>query len=166
MEKTIDRILNLLIKASQLILGVVIFVMAMANVIQVVTRYMVSVQVLWVEDVSMMGLYWIFALGTPMCWILKQHLNMNAFEQKMSAKVRQILWAVQNVIGLAGGLGLIYLGRRCMRVNKGFVMSAIGFDEGLRYLPLVVGGAFLAAVCVLLLVQIFVTAGKKEDSNS
>lgn len=148
-----DKILEKFVTLIQIALGIVILIMAGANVIQVITRYFVSVQVLWVEDVSMMGLYWIFGLGTPMCWIIKQHLNMNAFELKMPKTVRKILWIIQNVIGVICGVGLLILGEKCIRINKGFVMSTIGFDESFRYYPLVVCGVLMVVVCILLLIQ-------------
>lgn len=101
----------------------------------------------------MLGLYWIFGLGTPMCWILKQHLNMNALERKLPPSVQKALWMLQNVLGTAGGFGLIYLGKRCIYINKGFVMSSIGFDESFRYYPLIACGTLMIIVCVLLLIK-------------
>ncbi len=158
----VDKILNRFVSVIQVILGFVILIMAAANVIQVVTRYFVSIQVTWVEDVSLLGLYWIFGLGTPMCWIIKQHLNMNAFEEKMSPKLKEVLWVVQNVIGLLAGAGLIKIGLRCIKINSGFVMSAIGFDESFRYYPLIVCGILMILVCALILIKCF-KKGKEEN---
>ncbi len=161
----VDKILDGIVKTIQVILGIVILIMAGANVIQVVTRYFVSVQVMWVEDVSMLGLYWIFGLGTPMCWVLRKHLNMNAFEMKMSPKVRLALWILQNIVGVAGGIGIIYLGAKCIEINSGFVMSTIGFDEAFRYYPLVACGILMIVVCILLLIKSFgqwKTVGKES----
>ena len=151
----VDKILDGIVKTIQILLGIVILIMAGANVIQVVTRYFVSVQVMWVEDVSMLGLYWIFGLGTPMCWVLRKHLNMNAFEMKMSPKVRLALWILQNIVGVACGVGIIYLGAKCIEINSGFVMSTIGFDEAFRYYPLVACGILMIVVCILLLIKAF-----------
>lgn len=151
----VDKILDGIVKTIQIILGIIILIMAGANVIQVVTRYFVSVQVMWVEDVSMLGLYWIFGLGTPMCWVLRKHLNMNAFEMKMSPKVRLALWILQNIVGIACGVGIIYLGAKCIEINAGFIMSTIGFDEAFRYYPLVACGILMIVVCILLLIKSF-----------
>lgn len=151
----VDKILDGIVKTIQIILGIIILIMAGANVIQVITRYFVSVQVMWVEDVSMLGLYWIFGLGTPMCWVLRKHLNMNAFEMKMSPKVRLALWILQNIVGIACGVGIIYLGAKCIEINAGFIMSTIGFDEAFRYYPLVACGILMIVVCVLLLIKSF-----------
>ena len=151
----VDKILDGIVKTIQIILGIIILIMAGANVIQVITRYFVSVQVMWVEDVSMLGLYWIFGLGTPMCWVLRKHLNMNAFEMKMSPKVRLALWILQNIVGIARGVGIIYLGAKCIEINAGFIMSTIGFDEAFRYYPLVACGILMIVVCVLLLIKSF-----------
>ena len=151
----VDKILDGIVKTIQIILGIIILIMAGANVIQVITRYFVSVQVMWGEDVSMLGLYWIFGLGTPMCWVLRKHLNMNAFEMKMSPKVRLALWILQNIVGIACGVGIIYLGAKCIEINAGFIMSTIGFDEAFRYYPLVACGILMIVVCVLLLIKSF-----------
>lgn len=151
----VDTILDGFVKTIQILLGLIILIMAGSNVIQVITRYFISVQVMWVEDVSMLGLYWIFGLGTPMCWVLRKHLNMNALEMKLSPKVRLALWIAQNIVGVAGGAGLIYLGAKCIEINAGFIMSTIGFDEAFRYYPLIACGVLTIFVSVLLLIKSF-----------
>lgn len=147
----IDKCLDRLVWILQFLMGIIILIMTISNVIQVFTRYFVSYQLMWVEDISSMGLYWIFALGMPMAWILSAHLDMNVFERYMSDAVKQFLWFLQQLCGIVCGVFLIIIANRCIRLNRGYVMSIIGFDESMRYIPLLAAGILLLIISGLMI---------------
>ena len=51
-----EKIRKLIVKYTQIILGAVIFVMIFSNFVQMITRYFINMTVVWVEDVSVLGL--------------------------------------------------------------------------------------------------------------
>lgn len=149
----IDRCLDRLVWILQFLMGLIILIMTISNVIQVFTRYFISYQLMWVEDISSMGLYWIFALGMPMAWILGAHLDMNVFEQFMSRRFKRILWFLQQICGIICGAFLIIIANRCIRLNKGYVMSIVGFDESMRYVPLFVAGVLFLVISMMMIMS-------------
>ena len=159
----LDKLLKGMVDILQVLMGLIILVMTVSNIIQIVTRYFISYQVMWVEDVSIFGLYWIFAFGMPMAWIIGAHLDMNAFENLMSAGFKRFLWLIQQIVGIGAGIGLIYTGKCCIDANKGFIMSIIGVDEMWRYVPLVVAGVLLLIAIALLLAKAIVDKSQGKE---
>ena len=69
------------------------------------------------------------------------------------------------LMGIILGIAYIIAGMRSISLNRGLVMSIIGFDEMWRYIPLVVCGVLLIAAAIFNLVEmIFIkkTADNKE----
>lgn len=153
MVEKINKFLDGFVVTIQLVMSVIIIIMTLSNVLQVCTRYFISYQVMWVEDISILGLYWLFALGTPMAWILGKHLDMNAFEGFMSKQLKIFLWYLMQIVGFLGGIALVIIGSKSYQMNNGFVMSVVGFDESFRYVPLMVCGALMTFVCLILVIR-------------
>ena len=148
-----DKIRDKIVYVIELVLGILIFVMIMANFLQMVTRYFINMTVTWVEDFSVLGLYWCFALGTPMAWLLGQHMEMNILENILPKKLKKVLAYITQVVGLIVGVLFVRAGLRSISLNKGYVMSIIGFDEMWRYIPVVVCGILLIAAVIFQTVE-------------
>ena len=124
-------------------MGILLLAMILANFIQMVTRYFINMTVVWVEDFSILGLYWCFALGMPLAWLLNAHMEMNILEKILSEKVKLVISYLVQLSGVVFGVLFVRAGVRAISLNKGYVMSIIGFDEMWRYVPLVVCGVLL-----------------------
>ena len=144
---------NIIVKTLQAMIACLLGFMIIINVVQMVTRYFIALQIMWVEDYSVMCLYWIFALGTPMVWILGQHMDMDILAKVIKGKFKTVLYYVMQFCAFLAGIGLAYTGYRACKLNHGFVMSIAGFDEVWRYIPVVVGGAFLSLASVFCTVR-------------
>lgn len=129
-------------------MGLILLAMILANFVQMVTRYFISVTVVWVEDFSVLGLYWLFSLGVPMAWLVGAHMEMNILEKVMSDAFKRVILYLTQAAGIAIGVLFIRAGKRAFVLNKGRVMSIMGFDEMWRYIPLIVCGILMIA-CVV-----------------
>lgn len=134
-------------------IGIILFVLVGINVLQVVTRYFVAVTITWVEDLSVIGIQWIAALGVPLAWFRKTHLEMDITDKIYSASVKKILWWFMQVVCVFAAIQLISMGLYTMKLNMGFVASAVGYDESLRYVPLVLCGGLLTLAAVFKIVE-------------
>mgnify|MGYP004697563349 CR=1 FL=1 len=139
MEKIKQRVVTVL----EFIMGLLLLAMIVSNFIQMVTRYFINMTVVWVEDFSILGIYWCFALGMPLAWLLNAHMEMNILENVLSAKVKVVISYLVQLSGIIFGSLFIKAGLRAIKLNKGYIMSIIGFDEMWRYVPLVVCGVLL-----------------------
>ena len=160
-----EKIRKTIVLIIQFILGILVFAMIAANFFQMVTRYFINMTVTWVEDFSVLGLYWLFGLGVPMAWLISQHMEMNILENVLSDKAKKVISYIVQFMGIILGIAYIIAGMRSISLNRGLVMSIIGFDEMWRYIPLVVCGVLLIAAAIFNLVEmIFIkkTADNKE----
>lgn len=153
---------NIIVKTLQAIIACLLACMIVINVVQMLTRYFIALQIMWVEDYSIMCLYWIFALGTPMVWILGQHMDMDILAKVIKGKFKTILYYVMQVCAFFAGIGLAYTGYRACKLNHGFVMSIAGFDEIWRYIPVVVGGILLSLASVFCTVRAIIVKDDPE----
>ena len=142
-----EKVRNKIVFVLQLVMGLILLAMIVANFVQMVTRYFISVTVVWVEDFSVLGLYWLFSLGVPMAWLIGAHMEMNILEKAMSDKFKRVIQYLTQIAGIAIGILFIRCGKRAFDLNKGRVMSIMGFDEKWRYIPLIVCGVLMIA-CV------------------
>lgn len=149
----------------QFIMGVILLAMILANFIQMLTRYFISMTVVWVEDFSVLGLYWIFALGVPMAWLVGAHMEMNVLEKVMSAKFKKVISYLVQVAGVGVGILFIRCGLRAITLNKGRVMSIMGFDEMWRYVPLVVCGVLTIVSVVFHAITMVMSDLKKKEAK-
>lgn len=123
------------------------------NILQVVTRYFVAVTITWAEDITIYALHWIVAFSMPLLWITKEHMIMDIVDMWFSPKALKILNVIIELIGICVGLALAKKSWSAAMVNKGYVLSTLGYDEMWKYIPYVVGGILLAAAAVLNLVD-------------
>ena len=160
-----EKVRNKIVFVLQLAMGLILLAMIVTNFVQMVTRYFISVTVVWVEDFSVLGLYWLFSLGVPMAWLIGAHMEMNILEKVMSDKFKRVIQYFTQVAGIAIGVLFIRAGMRAILLNKGRVMSIMGFDEMWRYVPLVVGGYLLIACVVFHTVSMVLSDLNKKKNN-
>lgn len=147
MKKIVDRLSTVLMNIAAFLL-VVLVVLA---TLQVVTRYFISVQVIWVEEVSIYLVTWIAAVGIPWMWLKQGHIKMDVLNFVLPAKVLRIMDYFINLVALVASVGIIRIGMIAVKVNTGYVLSVIKMDEGLRYYPVVVAGVLLLVSSILVL---------------
>ena len=160
MRKEIEEKLCLFFK---LIIAGLLAAMVMMNILQVVTRYFVSVTILWVEDVSIVCMSWMVAAAVPLLWLMKAHMVMDVADSFLPKKVLKIFDMLLQFIGIGIGIGLVYVSCICIRVNRGFVVSVAGFDEMWRYVPLLFCGIFLTVAAVIKALE-YIPFKRKEES--
>ena len=99
-----EKIRNKAVFVLQLVMGIILLAMIVTNFVQMVTRYFISVTVVWVEDFSVLGLYWLFSLGVPMAWLMGAHMEMNILEKVMSKTFKRVIQYLTQGAGVAIGV--------------------------------------------------------------
>lgn len=163
MLKWVEKVENNICTAMNCLMAVILGAMILINVAQVVCRYLLpSVSLWWSEDISILGILWITALGAPVAWLKKSNLIMDVISGFASEKILKILDVVIDVVGMLSGIGLIVVGRTAYLNNKGFVQSGLKFDESFRYIPVIVFGAGLFIAALLTLIQAYFNRKNQE----
>lgn len=132
----------------QILIAIILLVLVVLNCVQVITRYFISVVIVWLEEATILGIYWMAALGLPLLTFKNEHLLMDVSGKILPGIVKTIVeWAII-VLSFVASIGFFVSGIRAYRINHGFYSSILGFDEGFRYIPLIVLGVLMfTAVC-------------------
>lgn len=147
MRKMIDTLSNILM----CLVSVILVILVVFATIQVITRYFIAVQVIWIEEVSIYLVTWIAAFGIPWMWLRQGHIRMDVLNFILPEKALRISDYLINLIACAASAGVIRVGIVAIRVNTGYVLSVIRMDEGLRYYPVLAAGILLLVSSVLVL---------------
>ena len=148
----------------QSLIAIMLFGVMAINVLQVFTRYVFDIIVLWVEDVSTLSLCYMVSFGIPWLWLQKDHIFMDVLDIIVSKKVIDILKDIIEVAGLIGGIILTYIAVKTVSVNAGYKYSVLRYDEAIRYVPLLIAGIgmILASIINILIRIQDVREGKKN----
>lgn len=87
-------------------------------------------------------------------------MEMNILENFMTRKFKLVISYITQVLGVGMGIVYIVTGMRSLILNKGYVMSIMGFDEMWRYVPVVVCGVLLILAAIFNFVELIVTHGE------
>lgn len=138
----------------KVIMGTGLFAMVALATVQVVTRYVVAVTIIWVEELSIYIMCWMCAIGVAWIWLENcSHIKMDILDNVLPRRIIRYMDAGIDVVTAVMGFAVIRIGLRAWQVNRGMVMSVIGLDEGNRYLPVIVGGALLMFAALYMLVE-------------
>ena len=118
---------------------------------QVLGRYVFHHTFFWVEEITAIELGWLVAMGAPMMWLKNGHIVMDAIDQFLPEKGRRIWDCVIQCIAIAIGLVFAVAGYRALKLNSGYSISMLRYDESVRYVFVPVMGILLSlAACIRL----------------
>lgn len=163
--KLLNKIEAVICATIRLIVGVIVFFMVGINVLQVVTRYFVDKVITWIEDVSILSVLCIAALGVSYAWLKGEHLIMDITDELYPEKLKKALWIICQLVAVVAGVKLAQLGIYNAELNLGVKATGLRYDESLRYIPLIVCGVLLAVAAVINLAKEWVTHMNKEGNG-
>lgn len=143
MRQTLQTVNNAICKVCGVLISAIIIALILLNFTQMITRYFISVTFTWAEEVSIMALLYLTAIGAPWVVLRRGHLKMDAAEKFLSQRVKVIAHWALHVLLFIMSIVFIYTGWKTMEANKGFTMSILEFDEVWRYLPVFLEGIFM-----------------------
>lgn len=143
-----DRIENRICFILQVFIAAILLVLVSLNIVQVITRYFVNVVIVWLEEATILGIYWMAAFGLPLLTFRNEHLLMDITGKILPDGAKTVIeWCIL-LLSLIAGVGLVIVGSKAYMVNKGYRSSILGFDECSRYIPLIVCGVLLIVAVV------------------
>lgn len=127
----------------QVTIALILLVLVILNCVQVITRYFISVVIVWLEEATILGIYWMAALGLPLLTFKDEHLLMDIVGKILPGALKTgVEWAIL-ALSYVVSFGFAYTGILAYRINHGYSSSILGFDEGFRYIPLIVLGVLM-----------------------
>jgi len=111
--------------------------------LQVVLRYAFAASILWVEEVSVMGLGWMAWLGATQLWLQRQHISVDILPARHGV-MRATLSRLADLLAVAFGVALFMVATTTIDAFAGIEMGSLEIDAGVKYYPLIGGGSGLA----------------------
>ena len=102
----------------------------------------------------------------PMCWLLKDNIIMDVAENIFPRKVIHVFEALAEVFGVIVGVCMTIKAYHSVRVNKGYVLSVLGYDEMWKYIPYVVAGVGLTFAAVYNIVEALCARAKNRGGQN
>lgn len=153
MKSFLQKLDNAICKTSSILVSALIGALILLNFTQMITRYVISVTFTWAEEVSILAVLYAAAVGAPWVTLKRKHLKMDAAEKLLGKGVKTVTFWIEHILVIAMGVILLVVGINTVRVNAGFRVSILRFDESVRYIPLVIMGALLILSGVITLLE-------------
>lgn len=141
----------------------------------VFTRYVLSEQAKWSEEMARFLLIWISLLGGAVAFGEKAHLGVDYFVGKFNPSARKFVTVVGQLVILFFAIAIFIVGGSrvvSIQLSIGQATPALGWEMGYVYLPLPIAGVFIVLFTVEQLletlfaspVQQALESLKKEDN--
>ena len=144
----INKIEDKICLVLPILIAIILMVLICLNIVQVITRYFVNVIIVWLEEATILGIYWMTAFGMPLLTFKNEHLLMDISGKILPSFVKFIVEWMIMLGSLLAGIGFMVVGHRAYLINMGYHSSILGFDECFRYVPLMVCGALMIVAAV------------------
>lgn len=110
---------------------------------QVFTRYVLNWSNAWTEPAAILLMSWFIFLGAAVGIRENYHLGFDVLLYVLPRSSKRVLRSISDVVVIAFAGGMIYYGLQLVALGWPARMPSLGFPEGVKYLPVVVGGALI-----------------------
>lgn len=134
----------------------------------VFTRYVMSEQAKWSEELARFLLIWISLLGGAVAFGEKAHLGVDYFVGKFDPTARKFITIAGQLVVLFFAIALFIVGGSrvvSIQLSLGQATPALGWAMGYVYLPLPIAGVFIVLFTVEQLLETLLTANLQEEDN-
>ena len=138
-----DRILDAIAALCRLITGLSLVVLTAIFGWLVFGRYVLNSTPTWVEQVALLLIMVIAFLGAAVGIHENTHLSVVALRKAVSDRVHAVLVVTTDLMMLVFGGLMLFYGAKLTLFKWGSLIPLIQVPEGLRSLPLTVGGGLI-----------------------
>lgn len=159
-----DRALDGLAALCRLVTGVSLVVLTAIFGWLVFGRYVLNATPTWVEQTALLLVMVIAFLGAAVGVHENTHLSVAVFRNAASSWFRTVLVVVTDVLLAGFGLMMLWYGAQLTMFKWGSKIPLIQLPEGLRSLPLTVGGGLIVLFALGHLIRLAVGRDQRTDT--
>lgn len=155
-KASFSKVTNFLDKFVQMernVCAYLLIVMVLITFIQVILRFIFRAPFSWAEEVTLMILVWFGYLCMPIDIYTDDHAALYFLYNKIPPVGKKILDIFRHVLLGWFFVEMIHYGFVLSKLNLRKIQAATGFSAMWLYLPLVVGGIFMAVFCLTNLIR-------------
>ena len=110
---------------------------------QVFTRYVLNWSNAWTEPAAILLMSWFILLGAAVGIRENYHLGFDVLLYILPKSSKRVLRSISDVVVIAFAGGMIFFGLQLVALGWPARMPSLGIPEGVKYTPLVAGGALI-----------------------
>lgn len=127
-------------------------------------RYVLNATPTWVEQVALLLVMLIAFLGAAVGVHENTHLSVSILRSAVSERVRTMFVVITDVIMAGFGGLMLWYGAQLTVFKWGSLIPLIQLPEGLRSLPLTIGGGLILLFSIGHLIRLFAGEDDRKDS--
>jgi TRAP-type C4-dicarboxylate transport system permease small subunit len=162
--KRMTAVLDLIALVCRVITGIALVVLTVIFGWLVFGRYVLNATPTWVEQVALLLVMLIAFLGAAVGVHENTHLSVSILRTSVPRRVRNVFVFVTDVTMAVFGALMLWYGMQLTIFKWGSLIPLIQLPEGLRSLPLTIGGALILLFSLGHLIRLFLGADERRDS--
>lgn len=157
-------VLDVIALICKILTGVALVVLTVIFGWLVFGRYVLNATPTWVEQVALLLVMLIAFLGAAVGVHENTHLSVSFLRTALPARVRTVFVVITDVTMAGFGLLMFLYGWQLTAFKWGSLIPLIQVPEGLRSLPLTVGGALILLFSIGHLIRLFLGVDERRDT--
>ena len=159
-----DKVLDAIAFACRILTGIALVVLTVIFGWLVFGRYVLNATPTWVEQVALLLVMLIAFLGAAVGVHDNTHLSVSMLRTAVPPKLRAIFVVITDVTMAGFGGLMLWYGTQLTIFKWGSLIPLIQLPEGLRSLPLTIGGALILMFSIGHLIRLFLGVDARTDS--
>ncbi|MGA9252723.1 MAG: TRAP transporter small permease [Roseobacter sp.] len=162
--KRMTAVLDVIALACRIITGIALVVLTVIFGWLVFGRYVLNATPTWVEQVALLLVMLIAFLGAAVGVHENTHLSVSILRSSVPRRVRNVFVVITDVTMAVFGALMLWYGMQLTIFKWDSLIPLIQLPEGLRSLPLTVGGGLILLFSLGHLIRFFLGADERRDS--
>lgn len=162
--RRMTAVLDLIAFACRIITGVALVVLTVIFGWLVFGRYVLNATPTWVEQVALLLVMLIAFLGAAVGVHENTHLSVSVLRTAVPQRLRTIFVVITDVFMAGFGGLMLWYGAKLTIFKWGSLIPLIQLPEGLRSLPLTIGGCLILLFSLGHLIRLFLGVDHRSDS--
>ncbi len=159
-----DKVLDAIAFACRILTGVALVVLTVIFGWLVFGRYVLNATPTWVEQAALLLVMLIAFLGAAVGVHDNTHLSVSMLRSAVPPRLRMVFVIVTDVMMAGFGALMLWYGAQLTLFKWGSLIPLIQLPEGLRSLPLTIGGALILMFSIGHLIRLFLGVDERTDS--
>ena len=162
--KRMVTVLDLIALACRIMTGVALVVLTTIFGWLVFGRYVLNATPTWVEQVALLLVMFIAFLGAAVGVHEHTHLSVSVLRTSVPARIRTVFVVITDLAMAGFGALMLWYGAQLTMFKWGSLIPLIQLPEGLRSLPLTIGGGLILIFSIGHLIRLYLGVDDRSDS--
>ncbi|MGG1660522.1 TRAP transporter small permease [Brevibacillus sp. NRS-1366] len=156
------RLIDKLNHYLKILVGILLAIMSVIVIIQVFSRFMLSLPLSWSEELARYLMVYTVFLGVALALREQKLIGVEAVAERLSKRQRRRLKTTVNLVSIAFFLLLFIQGIKMLLKVHVQISASLGIPMSIPYAAIPIGSCLLIMNSIAVIIELFVGAGEGE----